>query len=32
MLDATVLQWIYATISHDLLHKILELGASAMEV
>ena len=23
-LDVTVLQWIYATISHDLLHTILE--------
>ncbi|XP_059277582.1 uncharacterized protein LOC132031645 [Lycium ferocissimum] len=30
-LDATVLQWIYATISHDLLHTILELDTTAME-
>lgn len=30
-LDATVLQWIYATISHDLLHTILEPDAFAME-
>ncbi|KAJ9542330.1 hypothetical protein OSB04_028836 [Centaurea solstitialis] len=31
-LDATVLQWIYDTISHDLLHTILEPDATAMEV
>ncbi|KAL4554878.1 hypothetical protein LXL04_037485 [Taraxacum kok-saghyz] len=30
-LDATVLQWIYATISHDLLHTILEPDSTAME-
>lgn len=30
-LDATVLQWIYITISHDLLHTILEPDAFAME-
>ncbi|XP_060182360.1 uncharacterized protein LOC132612030 [Lycium barbarum] len=30
-LDATVLQWIYATISHDLLHTILEPDTTAME-
>ncbi|KAH0776023.1 hypothetical protein KY290_007434 [Solanum tuberosum] len=30
-LDATVLQWIYATISHDLLHTILEPDTKAME-
>ena len=30
-LDATVLQWIYATISHHLLHTILELDTTAME-
>lgn len=27
-LDATILQWIYAMISHDLLHTILELDAT----
>ncbi|XP_047335564.1 uncharacterized protein LOC124939096 [Impatiens glandulifera] len=27
--DATVLQWIYATISQDLLHTILELDSTA---
>ncbi|XP_006598411.2 uncharacterized protein [Glycine max] len=31
-LDATILQWIYATISHDLLHTILEPDTTAMEV
>ena len=31
ILDATVLQWIYATISHDLLHTILEPDTTAME-
>lgn len=31
LLDATVLQWIYATISHDLLHTILEPDATAMD-
>ncbi|XP_021731244.1 uncharacterized protein LOC110698143 [Chenopodium quinoa] len=30
-LDATVLQWIYATISHDLLNSILEPNTTAME-
>ncbi|KAL4571411.1 hypothetical protein LXL04_018170 [Taraxacum kok-saghyz] len=30
-LDATVLQWIYATISHDLLHTIFEPDSTAME-
>ncbi|XP_062100386.1 uncharacterized protein LOC133806282 [Humulus lupulus] len=30
-LDATVLSWIYATISNDLLHTILEPDATAME-
>ncbi|XP_060200155.1 uncharacterized protein LOC132628389 [Lycium barbarum] len=30
-LDATVLQWIYATISTDLLHTILEPDSTAME-
>ncbi|KAJ9542336.1 hypothetical protein OSB04_028842 [Centaurea solstitialis] len=30
-LDATVLQWIYATISNDLLHTILEPDSTAME-
>ena len=30
-LDATVLQWIYATISQDLLQTILELDTTAME-
>ncbi|KAH1262984.1 hypothetical protein GmHk_02G005480 [Glycine max] len=30
-LDATVLQWIYATISHDLLHTILEPDTTTME-
>ncbi|XP_020219684.1 uncharacterized protein LOC109802680 [Cajanus cajan] len=30
-LDATVLQWIYVTISHDLLHTILEPDTMAME-
>ncbi|XP_006574124.1 uncharacterized protein LOC114367486 [Glycine soja] len=30
-LDAMVLQWIYATISSDLLHKILEPDSMAME-
>ncbi|XP_060200692.1 uncharacterized protein LOC132628957 [Lycium barbarum] len=30
-LDATVLQWIYATISTDLLHTILKLDSTAME-
>ncbi|XP_060183349.1 uncharacterized protein LOC132613351 [Lycium barbarum] len=30
-LDATVLQWIYATISTDLLHTILEPDSMAME-
>ncbi|KAM6566457.1 hypothetical protein CsatA_025585 [Cannabis sativa] len=29
-LDATVLSWIYATISNDLLHTILEPDATAM--
>ncbi|XP_039036464.1 uncharacterized protein LOC120173335 [Hibiscus syriacus] len=31
-LDAMVLSWIYATISNDLLHIILEPDATAMEV
>ncbi|XP_055830952.1 uncharacterized protein LOC129899987 [Solanum dulcamara] len=30
-LDATVLQWLYATISHDLLHTILEPDTTTME-
>ncbi|XP_028199563.1 uncharacterized protein LOC114384090 [Glycine soja] len=30
-LDVAVLQWIYATISHDLLHTILEPDATIME-
>lgn len=30
-LDATVLQWIYSTISTDLLHKIIEPDAPAMD-
>lgn len=30
-LDAAVLQWIYSTISHDLLHTIIEPDATAME-
>lgn len=30
-LDATVLGWIYATISTDLLHTILEPDCTAME-
>ncbi|XP_020224235.1 uncharacterized protein LOC109806272 [Cajanus cajan] len=30
-LDATVLQWIYATISHDLLHIILELDTMTIK-
>ncbi|XP_021741339.1 uncharacterized protein LOC110707620 [Chenopodium quinoa] len=30
-LDATVLQWIYATISHDFLHTILEPDTTTME-
>ncbi|XP_074348192.1 uncharacterized protein LOC141686974 [Apium graveolens] len=30
-LDATVLSWIYATISNDLLHTIIEPDATAME-
>ncbi|KZV31286.1 hypothetical protein F511_42604 [Dorcoceras hygrometricum] len=30
-LDATVLSWIYSTISNDLLHAILEPDATAME-
>lgn len=30
-LDATVLQWIYATISTDLLHTIIEPASTAME-
>ncbi|XP_029128942.1 uncharacterized protein LOC114916434 [Cajanus cajan] len=30
-LDATVLQWIYATISHDILQTILEPDTMAME-
>ena len=30
-LDATVLQWIYAIISHDLLHTILEPDITIME-
>ncbi|KHN40992.1 hypothetical protein glysoja_013334, partial [Glycine soja] len=30
-LDAIVLQWIYATISHNLLHTILEPDTTAME-
>jgi len=30
-LDATVLQWIYSTISTDLLTTILELNSTAME-
>ena len=30
-LDATVLQWIYSTISTDLLHTILEPDATAMD-
>lgn len=29
-LDATVLQWIYATISNDLLHTIIEPDSTAM--
>ncbi|KAK4727238.1 hypothetical protein R3W88_032155 [Solanum pinnatisectum] len=29
--DATVLQWLYATISHDLLHTILEPDTTMME-
>ncbi|XP_057518385.1 uncharacterized protein LOC130799300 [Amaranthus tricolor] len=30
-LDATVLSWIYATISNDLLHTIIEPDATSME-
>ena len=30
-LDVVVLQWIYATISHDPLHTILEPDAMTME-
>lgn len=30
-LDATVLSWIYATTSYDMLHTILEPDATAME-
>ncbi|XP_048494781.1 uncharacterized protein LOC125494929 [Beta vulgaris subsp. vulgaris] len=30
-LDATVLQWIYSTISTDLLHTIIEPDATAMD-
>ncbi|CAH9101799.1 unnamed protein product [Cuscuta epithymum] len=30
-LDAVVLQWIYATISHDLLHTILEPDSTAQQ-
>ncbi|XP_060190855.1 uncharacterized protein LOC132620178 [Lycium barbarum] len=30
-LDATVLQWIYATISTDLFHTILELDSTTMD-
>ncbi|XP_006593112.1 uncharacterized protein LOC114378788 [Glycine soja] len=30
-LDATVFSWIYATISSDLLHTIIELDSTAME-
>ncbi|XP_025982633.1 uncharacterized protein [Glycine max] len=30
-LDVAILQWIYAKISHDLLHTILELDATTME-
>ncbi|GAA0183428.1 hypothetical protein LIER_30839 [Lithospermum erythrorhizon] len=30
-LDATVLKWIYATISTDILHTIIEPGLTAME-
>ena len=30
-LDTTVLQWICATISHDLLHTILEPDTTTME-
>ncbi|XP_060182805.1 uncharacterized protein LOC132612719 [Lycium barbarum] len=30
-LDATVLSWIYATISNDLLHTIIEPDATAMD-
>lgn len=30
-LDAAVLQWIYSTISHDLLHTIIEPDTTAME-
>ncbi|CAH9133047.1 unnamed protein product [Cuscuta epithymum] len=30
-LDAVVLQWIYGTISHDLLHTIIEPDATAQE-
>ena len=30
-LDVNVSQWIYATISHDLLHMILDPDTTAME-
>ena len=30
-LDATVLQWIYATISDDLLHTIIEPDSTTMD-
>ncbi|XP_027351110.1 uncharacterized protein LOC113862194 [Abrus precatorius] len=30
-LDATVLSWLYATISNDLLHTIIELDAKAID-
>ncbi|XP_059310361.1 uncharacterized protein LOC132061601 [Lycium ferocissimum] len=30
-LDATVLSWIYSTISNDLLHTIIESDSTAME-
>lgn len=29
--NVAVLQWIYATISHDLLHAIIESDAKAMD-
>ena len=30
-LDVVILQWIYATISHDMLHTILEPDGTTME-
>jgi len=30
-LDATILSWLYATISNDLLHTIIEPDATTMD-